>query len=184
MRLEVLQWISEAVYGSWFLAVSCASPFSCVHVGDHEWRSAAVLLAGEQGCDKPAGAGRPSAQTRAVPADPLLPHGPLLGLQPRRETQLRRARVQAEVRHRCPGRQRRKGLSVWTIKRVISMHFRAQSKTLTLTQNRAFIKNKLLKWLILYLRKLPTVHINVTYRLIRNSSLKTKLWSWHTVIGH
>lgn len=79
--------------------IKCGFPSSRLYVGDHESWSAAVLLVGEQGRDHSAGAGRPSAQTRALPAHPLLAHDTLLVIWPSWKTQIYPTSVQAEVRH-------------------------------------------------------------------------------------
>ncbi len=70
---------------------------SCMYVGDIESRAAAVLLAWEQRCNQPAGAGNQAAQAGQLPSCPLLTHDPLLVLRPQRETQLHRAGGQDQV---------------------------------------------------------------------------------------
>lgn len=72
-------------------------PDSRVHVGDNELRPAAVLLAGEQRRDQPAGTGDQAAQAGQLPPRPLLAHDPLLVLRPQRETQLHGAGGQDQV---------------------------------------------------------------------------------------
>lgn len=72
-------------------------PGSRVHVGDNELRPAAVLLAGEQRRDQPAGTGDQAAQAGKLPPRPLLAHDPLLVLRPQRETQLHGAGGEDQV---------------------------------------------------------------------------------------
>lgn len=75
-----------------------SAPDSRVHVGDNELRAAAVFLAGKQRRYQPTGAGDQAAQAGNLPPSAVLPHDPLLGLRPPRETQLHGAGGQDQVR--------------------------------------------------------------------------------------
>lgn len=78
-------------------SVSPVPPSSGVHVGDHEPRPAALLLAGKQSGDQPSGAGRPTAQARGVSAYPVHADVPLLGVRPSGEAEVHRAGVHPQV---------------------------------------------------------------------------------------